>query len=161
MSDFGTYDFSNFEAVWNRMQNSQNINYLDKSTETADLRKLIEIETEIKLCLADLSKRIRQAKIGLVSMEKQTNEHIKNLQMEYFLEKGDIYVVGKSCVAINGLMTGLRGLYMKMGDCERLYSESLGGGELDDRMKKVCEENRRAKMCQREEVYKIMHQLMA
>lgn len=130
MGDSILGNLENFESVWPRVTGSRSEAAAQRRAEADDaavLRRFMDGEASDAAYYTGLAQRCpdssRQILISIAADEK---EHLRRLQLEYFLMTGDTYVPSLSCPMTGGLLALLRKAYVHELEGAASYLSAAG-----------------------------------
>ena len=115
-----------FERVWQRVSGGSDSAIevcTPCGTEAERLREQIDKESELAMLSRQLQRRYSCGGRVLTSIAATADEHVRLLQLEYFLKTGDTYSTAACCANRSGILVGLRECYIIVCSNERTYSE--------------------------------------
>lgn len=113
MEEKTVFDLDGFDEVWRRVNSgAPSLPPQPQSTSTASLRSFIERASEAAAFYAALSARSGSASRTLQRLAAEEREHLRRLQVEYFLKNGDTCAPCRSCPMRGSVLGDLRKAYL-------------------------------------------------
>lgn len=124
MEEKTVFDLGGFDQVWRRVNGgAPSLPPQPQSTGAATLRSFIERASEAAAFYAALSARSGGAMRTLRRLAAEEREHLRRLQVEYFLKSGDTCAPGRSCPMRGSVLGDLRKAYLgELANAEQFRS---------------------------------------
>lgn len=130
MEEKTVFDLGGFDQVWRRVNGgAPSLPPQPQSTGTASLRSFIERASEAAAFYTALSARSGGAMRTLRRLAAEEQEHLRRLQVEYFLQEGDTCAPSRSCPMRGSVLGDLRRAYLgELANAERFRVAAQAAG---------------------------------
>lgn len=121
MAEKTVFDLGCFDQVWRRVNSgAPSLPPQPQSTGAESLRSFIERAAETAAFYTALAARSGAASRTLQRLAAEEREHLRRLQVEYFLKNGDTCAPCRSCPVLGSVLGDLRKSYLgELANAER------------------------------------------
>lgn len=121
MEEKTVFDLGGFDQVWRRVNGgAPSLPPQPQSTGAESLRSFIERAAEAAAFYTALAARSGGASRTLLRLAAEEREHLRRLQVEYFLQNGDTCAPSRSCPMRGSVLSDLRKAYLgELANAER------------------------------------------
>lgn len=124
MAEKTAFDLGGFDQVWRRVNGgAPSLPPQPQSTDAESVRSFIERAAEAAAFYTALAARSGTASHMLKRLAAEEREHLRRLQVEYFLKNGDTCAPCRSCLVHGSVLGDLRKAYLgEQENAERFRS---------------------------------------